>query len=328
MDKDKLIAAIEAASNVTREGAQALHRLELVTKSQDFAQAVEILHESQGIIYLIGIGKSGIVGQKIAATLTSVGSPSTCVHATDALHGDLGAIRFEDPVVLISKSGETREILGILPHLQKQGNKIIAITNNADSALSSGADITLPMLVTNEGCPLNLAPMTSSTTTMAIGDALAAALIIANEFTTSDFAAFHPAGRLGKMLTGTVANMINEESNPTIGQQAPLREAVVALVESRLGGISIVDGDGKLVGMLTDGDLKRFMINDDNSPLDHQTGEVMTKNPTVISLQASAAEAIEIMENRDMQLSVLPVVDNSGRPVGMLRLHDVIRSHL
>ena len=184
------------------------------------------------------------------------------------------------------------------------------------------------MLVTNEGCPLNLAPMTSSTTTMAIGDALAAALIIANEFTTSDFAAFHPAGRLGKMLTGTVANMINEESNPRIGQQAPLREAVVALVESRLGGISIVDGDGKLVGMLTDGDLKRFMISDDNSPLDHQTGEVMTKNPTVISLQASAAEAIEIMENRDMQLSVLPVVDNSGRPVGMLRLHDVIRSHL
>jgi arabinose-5-phosphate isomerase len=163
---------------------------------------------------------------------------------------------------------------------------------------------------------------------MTLGDALAAALIVANEFTPSAFAAFHPAGRLGKMLTATVADMVSDNPNPVIGQSAPLREAVVMLVESRLGGVNIVNEDGKLTGVLTDGDLKRIMISDDNSPLDHHAGDVMTKNPTTISLQSSAAEAIDIMENRELQLSILPVVDDSGKPVGILRLHDVIRSHL
>lgn len=328
MNDSRIREAVEAAANVAKVGAQALSRLEGVARSAEFEKALRILLGCEGVVYLIGMGKSGLVGQKIAATLTSVGAPASYIHAGDALHGDLGAIRPADAVILISKSGETREILQTMRFLKSQNNPTIGITNNVSSSLGTDSDVALPMLVEAEGCPLNLAPMTSSTATMAIGDALAAALIVARDFQPETFAKYHPGGRLGRMLTASVADMLGQNSNPAVSETQTLREAVVKLVDHRLGGVSVVDGAGKLSGVVTDGDMKRIMLSGDNSPLDRPVTEVMAKNPTVIRLEASAAEAIDIMEKGERQISILPVVDGDGKPVGILRLHDVIRTHL
>ncbi|VAX25843.1 D-arabinose 5-phosphate isomerase [hydrothermal vent metagenome] len=328
MNKSRMFDAVQAAAKVVSEGAQALERLSKVIHSPEFEKAVEICFKCEGIIYLIGIGKSGLVGQKIAATFTSVGSPANYIHAGDALHGDLGAIRPSDVTILISKSGQTKEVLDIIPFLKNQKNKIIAFTNELTSDLAKQADVALPTLVTSEGCPLNLAPMTSSTVTMTLGDAIASALIVAKDFTPASFARIHPGGMLGFMLTATVSDMLGPDSNPVVKGSIALRDAVVELVASRLGGVNIVDEDGKLTGVLTDGDLKRIMVKDKSSSLNDPVESVMAKNPTVVKLTASAAEAIEIMENRDRQLSILPVVDDDGKPVGILRLHDIIKSHL
>ena len=323
-------SAIDSASKVVQAGAEALARLDGVVRSPAFKEATRLCYQCEGIIYIIGMGKSGLVGQKIAATLTSTGTPANYIHASEALHGDLGAIRPSDMVVLISKSGETKEVLHIIPFLKEQGNSVIAITNNLESTLAKGVDVTLPTLVAEEGCPLNLAPMTSSTATMTLGDALASALVTARGFKAEHFARFHPGGRLGWMLTAKVSDMLKPDSNPTIGISETLRNAVVALVACRLGGLSVVGSDGKLAGIVTDGDLKRIMINLEkySAALDDTMEKVMTSDPVSIHLDATAAEAVEIMENRERQLSVLPVVDNEGRPVGILRLHDIIRSHL
>ena len=327
MTEEKMKLAAGAAKNVLTEEAKALSRLAEAAGSEEFASAINILMACTGVVYIIGLGKSGLVGQKIAATLTSTGAPSSYIHAGDALHGDLGAIRPGDVVILISKSGQTREVLEVIPFLKSNGNRIIAITNEDGSSLAKDADVTLSMMVESEGCPLNLAPMTSSTAAMAIGDALAGALIVARDFKPESFAKFHPAGRLGFLLTATIGDILDRSFNPAVGSSAPLREAVVALVESRLGGVSVVDGDGRLEGVLTDGDLKRIML-EQNPGLDRSVGEVMTKSPITAKLEDTAAWAVEIMENRNSQISILPVVDNELRPLGILRLHDIIRSAL
>lgn len=327
-DNKSLDMAIEAAARVAAEEAAALSSLDKEIRSGKFRKAVATCLECRGTIYIIGLGKSGLVGQKIAATLTSTGTPAICLHAGDALHGDLGAIRPGDVAIIISKSGETREVLQAIPFLKNQSNMIIAITNDSRSTLASAADVAVMMEVDSEACPLNLAPMTSTAATMAIGDALAAALIVAKGFKREDFARFHPAGKLGWLLTATVAGMISPEKNPVCPETASLRQAVVKLVEFRLGGVNVVDGTGKLSGILTDGDLKRIMLSGDDSALNRPVKEFMKAGPVTINSEASAAEALELMENRDTQISVLPVVDAERKPVGLLRLHDVIRTHL
>ncbi len=320
--------AIDSATQVVMEESAAIKRLVEVTRSEAFEKAVHILLNCKGSIYILGMGKSGLVGQKIAATMTSIGAPSMYIHAGDALHGDLGAIREGDVAILISKSGETKETLSVIPFLKDQGNPIIVIVNEEASSLASSADVTLPMKVTSEACPLNLAPMTSSTATMTLGDALAAALIVARDFKPENFARFHPGGKLGFLLTASVSDMIPKDANPTVTQTSTLREAVAKLVESRLGGISVLDNEGKLAGLITDGDLKRIIVDGDNGLLDKPVKETMTKNPATINIRATATEAVEIMENRKSQIYVLPVVDDDQKPVGLLRLHDVIRSHM
>ncbi|MDH4185100.1 MAG: KpsF/GutQ family sugar-phosphate isomerase [Nitrospinota bacterium] len=327
MTNEILSRAVQAAVNVIAEEAGALTRLKDEARSPRFARALEILFNCQGTVYIIGLGKSGLVGQKIAATLTSTGAPAAYIHATDALHGDLGAIRSQDTAILISKSGQTREILAVIPFLKGNGNPIIAITNEENSPLAEQADVTLPMMVESEGCPLNLAPMTSSTAAMAIGDALAGALIVARDFKPESFARFHPAGRLGFLLTARVGDLLAPGNNPVVAESASLREAVVALVESRLGGVSITGADGRLTGALTDGDMKRIVI-DKNLSLNEPVIRYMTRNPVTARPEDSAAVAVEIMENRKTQISILPVVDGEGRPLGILRLHDIIRSAL
>ncbi|VAX23937.1 D-arabinose 5-phosphate isomerase [hydrothermal vent metagenome] len=325
---EQIKKAIDSATQVVMEESAAIKRLAEVTRSTAFKKAVQILLNCKGSIYILGMGKSGLVGQKIAATMTSIGAPSMYIHAGDALHGDLGAIRKGDVAILISKSGETKETLNVIPFLKDQGNPIIVIVNEETSSLATSADVTLPMKVTSEACPLNLAPMASSTATMTLGDALAAALIVARDFKPENFARFHPGGKLGFLLTANVADMIPKNANPTVNQNSTLREAVVKLVESRLGGISVLDNDGKLAGLITDGDLKRIIVDGENSLLDKPVKETMTKNPATININATATEAVEIMENRKSQIYVLPVVDDDHKPVGLLRLHDVIRSHM
>ena len=320
--------AMEAALNVAREGARALGRLEDAARSPAFRKAVEILYACRGMVYVIGMGKSGLVGQKMAATFASTGTPASFLHAGEALHGDLGALRPGDAAILISKSGQTREILAALDFLKAQRHQCVGITNEPDSTLARGVDVALPLLVDAEGCPLNLAPMTSTAATMTTGDMLAAALIVARDFKPESFARLHPGGKLGFLLTARVGSLLGPNANPVVNSGASLRQAVVALVESRLGAALIVDGAGKLAGMLTDGDLKRIMVGGAGDVLDRPVDEVMTKNPAVAAPEMTAAEALEIMENRERQISVLPVVDPSGRPLGVLRLHDVIRSGL
>ena len=319
--------AVLAAARVLAEEASALARLKKVAGSTAFKRALEIFINLKGTIYIIGLGKSGLVGQKIAATLTSTGAPAAYIHAGDALHGDLGAIRPDDAAILISKSGETRELLAVIRFLKSNKNPIVAITNSPASTLAKEADVTLPMMVKSEGCPLNLAPMTSSTAAMALGDAIAGALIVARDFKPENFARFHPAGRLGFLLTAKVGDLLAKGNNPVVGEGATLKEAVVRLVESRLGGVCIVRKNGRLAGILTDGDLKRIMLEEERS-LEEKVAGFMTKNPVTAGPEDSAASALEVMENRKTQISILPVVDSAGRPLGILRLHDIVRSAL
>lgn len=328
MDSATFQRAVEAAVNVALQGSRALGRLEKAARSPQFRKAVEMLYACRGMVYVIGMGKSGLVGQKMAATFASTGTPASFLHAGEALHGDLGALRSGDVAILISKSGQTREILAALDFLKAQRHQCIGITNELGSTLAEGVDVALALRVDAEGCPLNLAPMTSTAATMTIGDMLAAALIVARDFKPESFARLHPGGKLGFLLTARVGDLLGPNSKPMVKSGVTLRQAVVALVESRLGAVLIVDGAGALVGMLTDGDLKRIMISGASGALDAPVDEVMTRNPTVAAPDMTAAEALELMERRERQISVLPVVDKSGHPLGVLRLHDVIRSGL
>ncbi len=319
--------AIDAAARTIVDERAALARMEGVVRSAAFAEAVQVCFDCKGKIFVIGLGKSGLVGAKIAATLSSTGSVAVAMHAADALHGDMGAIAEEDVAVLISKSGETRETVEIIPFLRGQGNRIVAITNETASSLAKGAHVVLPLSVEAEGCPMNLAPMASTTNTLALGDALASALMAARKFAPHQFARFHPGGKLGWLLTALVADMIDRTKNPTCWEGHLLRDAVAVLARDRMGAVSIVDQNGRIKGIVTDGDLKRIIVEGHESRFDRPVIESMALNPSVISMSASAAEALDIMERRTSQISALPVVDENLKPVGILRIHDVIRSH-
>lgn len=320
--------AIVTACEVVRNEALALGKTEEVISSNEFEQALKICFETTGAVVIVGMGKSGLVAQKIAATLTSTGTSARFLHAGDAMHGDLGAIGKNDTVIIISKSGETKETLLILPFIKEQQNKIIVITNAPSSTLAKASDVTLLMGVETEACPLNLAPMTSTTVTMAIGDALAAALIVVNDFKQDMFAKFHPGGKLGWLLTSKVSDMLGGNINPVLGHDANLKDAVVSLVETRLGGVCIVDDNGALAGLITDGDLKRVMLAEEDGWQKRKVADIMKKAPITVLPNTSGADALKLMEQRESQISVLPVVDENGKPVGILRLHDVIRSYL
>jgi arabinose-5-phosphate isomerase len=328
MDGAILKQALAAAVKVAKEESAAVARLESQIQSPAFEKALRLCLDCGGAVYIIGMGKSGLVGQKIAATLSSTGTPAIYIHAGDALHGDLGAIRARDVAILISKSGETREILQTLPFFKSNANPVIAITNDGKSSLAKSADVTLEMGVDNEACPMNLAPMTSTTVTVALGDALSSALIVARGFKPENFAVFHPGGKLGWLLTAKVADIISSDKNPVCALGDPLRQAVLKLVEYRLGGVNVVDENGKLAGVVTDGDLKRIMLGGDDGALNRPVREFVKASPVAIHSSATAAEALDLMEKRETQISVLPVVDDGGRPVGLLRIHDVIKSYL
>jgi arabinose-5-phosphate isomerase len=291
------------------------------------SRAVDLLSQCGSKVVVIGVGKSGVIAQKIAQTLTSTGTVAIFVHPSDALHGSLGVITGGDVVIALSNSGETDEIVALLPALSLRGSPLIAIVGNTDSTLARKADVVLDASVDKEACPLNLAPTTSTTVALAIGDAVAMTLMESRGLTPEDFAANHPAGRLGKRLTMKVSDLMHE--SPNVGREANWLEVVKAISKFALGAVNVIDGQGSLAGIVTDGDLRRTIERTGTEGLADLTAEqMMTAGPITAAPEMLAYDALQLMENRPSQISVLPVVDGDGVCVGLLRLHDIVRSGL
>jgi len=290
-------------------------------------RVVDLLAECKGKAVILGVGKSGIIAQKIAATMTSVGTAALYLHPSDALHGGLGIVQSEDVVIVLSNSGETDEIVAMLPYLQNRHVKIVAIVGNVNSTLARKAEAVLDASVDQEACPLNLAPTTSTTVALAIGDALAVTLMKVKGLTTDEFANNHPAGRLGKRLTLRVADLMHGDSeNPTISTGSSWVDVVRGISKGGLGAVCVVDDAGNLAGIITDGDLRRAIEQTTHDALGRLTcDDFMTRKPTVATPELLAFDALQLMENRPSQISVLPVVDGAGKCVGLIRVHDIVR---
>ena len=293
-------------------------------------RVIEILTSCKGKVVLLGVGKSGIIAQKIAATMTSSGTASIYLHPSDALHGGLGIVTPDDVVIALSNSGETDEVIQMLPYLKRRQVPIIALVGNVNSTLAERADAVLDASVDQEACPLNLAPTTSTTVALAIGDALAMTLMQAKGLTSDDFALNHPAGQLGKRLTLRVADLMHAGvKNPTISTEAPWLEVISAISKFGLGAVNVVDGEGKLAGIITDGDLRRSLQKIDYANLANIKSEaLMTSDPVVVTPEMLAFDALRLMEDRPSQISVLPVVDGERACIGLIRVHDIVRSGL
>ena len=291
-----------------------------------FSQACQLVLESRGRVVATGMGKSGHVARKIAATLASTGTPAFYVHPGEAGHGDLGMITEADVVLALSYSGESDELLMLLPVLKRQGNRLIAMTGRPGSSLALAADVHLDVSVPAEACPLALAPTSSTTASLAMGDALAVALLDARGFTADDFARSHPAGSLGRRLLLHITDVMHSgDELPQVGEEASLSEALVEMSRKRLGMTAVVDAGQRLVGLFTDGDLRRAL----DSDLDVRSArivDVMTRTPRTIGADQLAVEAARVMETQ--QINGLIVVDDAGRAVGALNIHDLLRARV
>ncbi|MEL6580758.1 MAG: KpsF/GutQ family sugar-phosphate isomerase [Cyanobacteria bacterium J06621_12] len=309
--------------------ASAISRTAQQLDREQADRSLNILHNCLGKVIMTGVGKSGIVAKKIAATLTSIGTLAIYLHPCDALHGDFGIVTEEDVVIMLSNSGETDELLTMIPHLKLRSVPIIGILGNLKSTLALLADTVLDASVDREACPLNLAPTTSTTVALAIGDALAMTLVQMKGLTPEAFAFNHPAGRLGKRLTLRVADLMNSTDYAQLPPTAKWTEVVCALTQGGFGAVSVVDEAGFLIGIITDGDLRRWMMKIQATELDTFTAQsLMTSEPTVVSPQTLAYHALQLMEKRESQISVLPVVDQDQKSIGLIRLHDIVRSGL
>jgi arabinose-5-phosphate isomerase len=289
----------------------------------EFAQAVELLLAAKGKVIVAGVGKSGLIGQKIAATLTSTGTPSFFLHPTDALHGDLGIVSKGDVAIIISKSGGTDELCELLAMLKRVGVRIIALLGKADSALAAQSDVVLDVSVKEEACPHDLVPTTSTTAALAMGDALAIALLDQRNFTPEDFACFHPGGGLGKRLLMRVSDLMQSGKDvPVVRQNASMKDAILEMTAKR-GVTSIVDAEGRLMGVLTDGDLKRLLTKSGDI-FSLKVDEVMNKNPKTVDGGQLAVKAAKMME--DFRVTSLLVLDKEKKPVGIIHLHDIMQA--
>jgi len=287
---------------------------------EDFANAVQLIYNSKGRVIITGVGKSAIIANKIVATLNSTGTPSIFMHAADAIHGDLGLILKDDVVICISKSGNTPEIKVLVPLIKSGKNKMIAITGNANSYLGQQADYVLNTYVEQEACPNNLAPTTSTTAQLVIGDALAICLLELRGFSSKDFAKYHPGGSLGKRLYLRVSDLSSQNQKPQVNPNTNIKEIIVEITEKMLGVAAVVEGN-KIVGIITDGDLRR-MLSKSDSFLNFTAKDIMTTNPKRIDENAMAVDAMELMEaNSISQL----LVENNGEYVGVVHLHDLVK---
>ena len=313
---------LDRARAVVRAEAEAVAALE-DRIDEAFLAAVRIVMEATGRVVVSGVGKSGIIGRKIAATLTSTGTPAFYLHPVEGLHGDLGIVSRNDVAILISKSGESDELAGLMEFLTRSGVSIIAMTGRLDSSLARGATVTLDCAVAEEACPMDLAPTTSTTVTLAMGDALAVALLLRKGFGPQDFARLHPGGALGRKLTLRVADVMATGADaPSIAPDAPMRRCVVLLAEKR-GTVPVTDEDGTIVGVVTAGDLTRLMERREDV-LDVPVREVMNPTPKTTAPDVLGSAAVYQMETHGIM--ALPVVDDGRRLVGIVHLHDLMRA--
>ena len=318
-------AMLEHAQDVLRMEAEAI--LELVPRiDENFAAAVKLILECEGRTVITGMGKSGLIGRKMAATLASTGTPSFYLHPAEGIHGDLGMVTAADVVIALSNSGETGEVLNILPSLRRIGAKIIAMVGNANSTLGKNADVVLAVGVSKEACPLGLAPTSSTTAALAYGDALALALLKKHNFTASQFAIFHPGGSLGRKLLLTVGNIMHKgDENPTVLADTTVQDALFVITDKGLGAVSVVDEQGTMQGVLTDGDIRRGLSKGVDF-LQRPVRELMTANPKTITEDKLAAQALHLMEsNKPKPITVLPVRDENRKVIGLLHMTDLVR---
>jgi len=292
--------------------------------NEDFIRAVEIIHNSKGRVVITGIGKSGLVGRKIAATLASTGTPSFFMHPAEASHGDLGMVTEDDVVIAISNSGETEEILRLIPYLKYFNVKIIALTGNPQSTLAKQADVVLDVSVKEEACPFGFIPTASTTVTMAMGDAIAVALIMLNGFKKEDFAVFHPGGSLGRrMLTKVKDLMHTGEEVPVAYPDTLMLDAVLEISSKRLGVVVIVDENKRILGIITDGDVRRGVHRWGKELFELKASQIMTKNPKTINEEELAAVALSTMQKYSITSLVVPA--NDGTLKGLIHIHDILK---
>ena len=288
--------------------------------NDDFADCVELIYNTTGRVIITGIGKSAIIATKIVSTLNSTGTPAIFMHAADAIHGDLGIIQSNDVVICISKSGETPEIKVLIPLLKSRGNKLIALVGNMNSYLAKQADYCLDVSIVKEACPNNLAPTSSTTAQLVMGDAIAVCLLECKGFTEKDFAKYHPGGALGKKLYLRASDIYIQNEKPFVSINENINNVILEISSKRLGATVVLEND-KIVGIITDGDLRRLLAN--KKRIDDLTvSEIMTKKPRTVSLESPVYDALNIMEQ--FQVTILPVTDSSGRIEGILHLHDIL----
>jgi arabinose-5-phosphate isomerase len=319
------VNVIEEARRVLRIEAQSI--LDLSERvDESFSRAVELLYDCRGRVVLMGMGKSGLVGRKIASTFASTGTPAFFLHPAEGANGDFGMLAKEDAVIAISNSGETRELLEVLPLIKRYGNRLISLTGNMNSSLAKAGDVCLSIYVKEEACPLGLAPTASTTATLALGDALAIALMVKRGFDEKDFALLHPGGALGKRLLLKVEDLMHVgKAFPVVTEKTLMKDAIFEITSKRLGVTAVCDGEGHLVGVITDGDLRRALERF-NDLLQREASEVMTRNPKWIEKNALAAKAVQRME--EYSITSLFVFDQPGEkgPVGIIHLHDLLKA--
>jgi arabinose-5-phosphate isomerase len=310
--------------------AAAIMRAAERCEPEQLEQAVGLLRACRGKVVLIGVGKSGLVARKIAATLTSTGTAAVFLHPSDALHGDLGIVTSGDVAVVLSNSGETDELLNLIPYLKSRQVPVVAIIGNLRSRLAHSVDVTLDASVDQEACPYNLTPTTSTIVALAIGDALAVTLMRAKGVSQEDFASNHPSGRLGKRLTLRVRDLMHSgDENPKVSPDASWLDVAGFISKGMLGAVNVVDEAGYLKGIITDGDLRRAITKFKSmNPEAVKASSIMTRTPVAAPPDMLAYDALRLMEERASQISVLPVVDQKGYCVGLIRLHDIVRSGL
>jgi arabinose-5-phosphate isomerase len=325
--KTKENALIETARKTLKVEAEAI--LSLMDRvDESFEKAVEAVFACKGRVVVTGIGKSGIIARKIASTLASTGTPAFFVHPAEGVHGDLGMIVREDLILALSNSGETEELATILPLIKRQGNCLIAMTGQLTSSLAKRSDIVLDVGVQQEACPLGMVPTASTTAALAMGDALAVALLNKRGFQAEDFALFHPGGSLGKRLLLKVSDLMHvEDEIPKVKEEDLMKEAICEISAKKLGVTSVVDKEGILKGIITDGDLRRFFekeMGGRGDPLSMKAGEVMSPGVKTIEADALAARAVQIMERHS--ITSLIIVDERREPVGVIHLHDLLKA--
>lgn len=311
------------AENVLKKEADAVYGL-IKKLDRKFEKTVEIIYSCKGRVVVTGMGKSGLVGKKLAATLTSTGTPALFLHPAEASHGDLGMVTSDDVIIAISNSGETDEVLGLIPFLKRFNVRIIAIVGNGKSTLSKIADVALDVSVKEEACPIGVVPTASTTAAMAMGDALAVALLLKRGFREEDFAFFHPRGSIGKKLFIKVKDLMHTgESLPLASKGTSMSKTVIEMSSKRLGHAIVIDDEGKILGVITDGDVRRGLEKWGRKLFELMAEEVMTRSPKTVSQEELAAKALAIMEHYSITALVVP--DNKNRPIGIIHLHDILK---